>query len=164
MDVSWCSGVTHAVSISQSTPTRTASGTFFELSYSPRGRSSSRTRSTITSMDDSRSHRFYSMYECLSSCQKSPASQKTPAGRSSQATSTVCHSTAKVMLRSCRVENGVSRLSHVSITLSGRVQRILHLVERDLSHEVREVLEKEFKREAATNLSMTELGIDWVLL
>jgi hypothetical protein len=48
-------------------------------------------------------------------------------------------------LRSCRVENGLSHSSYPSITLPEPLQEILHLVENDFSHEVRQFLEKEFE-------------------
>ena len=47
--------------------------------------------------------------------------------------------------QSCRVENGLSHSSHPSITLPEPLQGILHLVENDFSHEVRQFLEKEFE-------------------
>ncbi|KAJ5900231.1 uncharacterized protein N7473_004301 [Penicillium subrubescens] len=47
--------------------------------------------------------------------------------------------------QSCRVENGLGHSSHPSITLPEPLQGILHLVENDFSHEVRQFLEKEFE-------------------
>ncbi|KAJ5900340.1 uncharacterized protein N7473_004410 [Penicillium subrubescens] len=46
--------------------------------------------------------------------------------------------------RSCLAENGLSDSSQPSITLPGSVQTILQLVENNLSHEVRQFLEKVF--------------------